>query len=105
MERNYKVITLCGSARFKDLFAKIAMELTLEGHLVFSLSDFFNEGSFREDYKLSEIVEILGKMHLRKIDLSDEIFVINKDRYIGVSTQREIAYAISHGKVVRYLES
>ena len=46
---------------------------------------------------------MLDDMHLRKIDLADEIFVINVDGYIGESTRREIAYAKQTGKPVRYL--
>jgi hypothetical protein len=43
-------------------------------------------------------------MHLRKIDLADEVFVVNVGGYIGTSTRREIEYAGKTGKVVRYLE-
>lgn len=46
----------------------------------------------------------LDDMHLRKIDLADEIFVINVGGYIGESTSREIEYAQATGKTVRYLE-
>lgn len=48
--------------------------------------------------------EMLDKMHLQKIDMADEIFVINIGGYIGESTRREIAYAESKGKIVKYLE-
>ena len=48
--------------------------------------------------------EMLDDMHLRKIDLADEIFVINFGGYIGESTRSEIAYAEKTGKKVRYLE-
>jgi hypothetical protein len=47
---------------------------------------------------------MLDELHLRKIDISDEILVINKDGYIGESTRREIEYATSTGKPVRYME-
>ena len=43
-------------------------------------------------------------MHRQKIDLSDEIYVINVNGYIGESTKSEIEYAISNGKKVKYLE-
>jgi len=46
----------------------------------------------------------LDTLHLRKIDLADEVFVVNKDGYIGDSTRHEIEYAQSKGKPVRYLE-
>ena len=49
--------------------------------------------------------EMLDDMHLRKIDMADEIFVINVDGYIGESTRREIAYAVKTGKKVNYLEA
>ena len=47
---------------------------------------------------------MLDRMHLAKIDLADEIFVINVDNYIGDSTRNEIEYAKSKGKKVRFLE-
>ena len=46
---------------------------------------------------------MLDEMHKRKIDMADEIFVINVDGYIGSSTRSEIAYANEHGKPVNYL--
>ena len=48
--------------------------------------------------------EMLDDMHLRKIDLADEIFVINVGGYIGESTRSEIAYAEETGKKINYLE-
>ena len=43
-------------------------------------------------------------MHKRKIDMADEIFVINVGGYIGFSTRSEIEYAKATNKVVSYLE-
>jgi hypothetical protein len=43
-------------------------------------------------------------MHLRKIDLADKIFVINRGGYIGASTRREIEFARNSGKLIKYLE-
>ena len=48
--------------------------------------------------------EMLDDMHKRKIDLADEIFVINVGGYIGESTKSEIEYAKSMGKKINYLE-
>ena len=53
---------------------------------------------------LSKTKEMLDDMHKRKIDMADEIFVINVGGYIGDSTRSEIGYAIEHGKKIRYLE-
>ena len=54
-------------------------------------------------YRASSTKEMLDDMHKRKIDMADSIYVINVDGYIGESTKSEIAYAIKHGKEVRYL--
>lgn len=98
--KKYNVITLCGSARFKDAFQKAQIDLTLEGNIVISL------GVFNEDLNnIDETkIEMLGDMHMRKIDMCNEIFVINVGWYIGSSTKSEIEYAKSIGKPVRYLE-
>lgn len=47
---------------------------------------------------------MLDDMHKRKIDMADEVFVINVGGYIGSSTQSEIEYASATGKTVNYLE-
>ena len=98
MVGNYKVITLCGSTRFKEEFMKIRKELTLQGHIVISVGCFGHSG----DYFTDEQKIMLDDMHKRKIDIADEIFVIDVDGYIGSSTKSEIDYAKEHGKKVRY---
>jgi hypothetical protein len=102
MISNYKVITLCGSTKFKDEFIKTQKELTLQGYIVISVGLFGHSGDnevWTENTKI-----MLDDMHKRKIDMADEIFVINKGGYIGSSTRSEIEYAIANGKVVSYLE-
>lgn len=96
----YKVITLCGSSRFKEEFERINKELTLAGNIVISLGVWGHSGdSFTDDQKV-----MLDDIHKRKIDMADEVFVINKGKYIGASTRSEIEYAILHDKPVRYME-
>ena len=97
---NYKVITLCGSSRFKEDFERINKELTLAGNLVISLGVWGHAGdTFTEEQKV-----MLDDIHKRKIDMADAIYVINKDGYIGSSTRSEIKYAIAHGKQVILME-
>ena len=103
MIKNYKIITLCGSTRFKEDFFEAQKKLTLDGHIVISVGLFGHTGD--DEVWRPGVKEMLDDMHLRKIDLADEIFVINKGGYIGESTRREIAYATSTGKRVRYLEA
>lgn len=102
MESNYKVITLCGSTRFKDEFMEAQKRLTLDGNIVISVGLFGHAGD--EEVWKPGVKEMLDDMHLRKIDMADEIFVINPGGYIGESTKREIAYAKAHGKRVSYLQ-
>jgi len=102
MQGKYKVITLCGSTRFKDEFLEVQKRLTLEGNIVISVGLFGHSG---DDEVWSEgVKEMLDDMHKRKIDMADEIFVINKNGYIGTSTRSEIEYAKKTGKQVEYLE-
>lgn len=102
MVGNYKVITLCGSTRFKDAFVEAQKRLTLQGHIVITVGLFGHSGDsevWTEGTKL-----MLDDMHKRKIDMADEIYVINVDNYIGSSTRSEIEYARKTGKRVNYLE-
>ena len=100
--KEYNVITLCGSIKFKEEFLQAQKELTLQGNIVISVGLFGHSGDnevWQEGTK-----EMLDDMHKRKIDMANEIFVINKDGYVGESTKSEIAYAKSVGKNIRYLE-
>jgi hypothetical protein len=102
MIAKYKIITLCGSTRFKDEFIAEQKRLTLEGNIVISVGLFGHSGDEEVWTKSTKIM--LDDMHKRKIDLADEIFVINPGGYIGASTRSEIEYASQTGKVIRYLE-
>ena len=110
MVGNYKVITLCGSTRFKDEFMKAQKDLTLKGNIVISVGLFGHSGDSEvwenmDEGTLTKTKEMLDDMHKRKIDMADEIFVINKDGYIGSSTKSEIEYAIKTNKKVNYMEA
>ena len=102
MVGKYKVITLCGSTKFKDEYLKAQKELTLKGNIVISVGLFGHSGD--DEVWAEGTKEMLDDMHKRKIDMADEIFVINVGGYIGESTKREIEYAIRNGKKVSYLE-
>lgn len=100
-----KIVCLCGSTRFMDAFYEATCQETLKGHIVLSVgvskADFERlQINGREDVKVA-----LDELHLRKIDLADEVLVLNVGGYVGISTQREIAYARSRGTPVRFLES
>jgi hypothetical protein len=94
-----EVITLCGSTKFKEQFMEINKKLTLDGCIVLSV------GTFGHADKIPLTIEQKNKLdalHLRKIDMSDSIFVIDVDGYIGESTRREIEYSKKNNKKIIY---
>ena len=107
---NYKIVTLCGSTKFKKEFLEVQKKLTLLGYIVISVGLFGHSGDNEvwenmDEGTLTKTKSMLDDMHKRKIDLSDMIYVINVGGYIGESTRSEIEYAKSTGKEVHYLES
>jgi len=100
-----KIICLCGSTRFVDTFNEWRKTLTLQGHIILSI-ELVVPQSEREDpqHHNFQVKQMLDELHLRKIDLADEVFILNVGGYIGESTSNEIAYAQKIGKPVKYLE-
>ena len=108
MVGNYKIKKLCGSTRFKDEFMKAQKEL--KGYIVISVGLFGHSGDSEvwenmDEGTLTKTKEMLDDMHKRKIDMADEIYVINVGGYVGDSTKSEINYAKQTGKKVNYLEN
>lgn len=98
----YNVVTLCGSTKFMTEFLHVQKKLTLQGNIVISVGLFGHSGD--NEVWSEGTKEMLDDMHKRKIDMANEIFVINKNGYIGSSTKSEIEYAKSAGKGIQYLE-
>ena len=96
------IITLCGSTRFKDEFLAVQRDLTLQGHIVLSVGLFAHADS--EDLTVEDKIR-LDNLHKEKINMSDAIFVINKDGYIGESTYSEIDWANRMKKQIFFLET
>jgi len=96
--RKGMTITICGSSRFKDEFIEVNASLSRAGAIVYSIAVFKEEETLTAQEK-----EILDEVHFRKIDKSEEILVIDRDGYSGVSTNNEIAYAQSQNIPVRFL--
>jgi len=94
-----KVIALCGSLRFRDMFESVQKRLTLEGCIVLCpLLPAPDAPPLSE-----EQIALLRKLHLRRIDMADEVLVINADGYIGEQTQYEMQYARENGKPLKLL--
>ncbi len=100
MDERPWVVCLCGSTKFKDAFIRENARLSLQGNIVLSVGLFAHSGDAITD----EQKVLLDELHLRKIDMADEVRVINVGKYRGSSTIRETLYAYETGKVVSYLE-
>lgn len=96
-----KVITMCGSLKYMNKIMEHSEKLQLEGNCVLSIIYPTHED---KDHYTDEQVDLLDILHKQKIDMSDAIFVVNVNGYIGNSTRSEIEYAVQTGKEVIYLE-
>ena len=105
-----KVICLCGSTRFTSEMLFIQWRLSKQGNVVLgwnALPDWYYIGEDKThiaDQEGEEVKRVIDETHLRKIDLSDEVLVLNIDGYVGESTTNEILYALKMGKLVKFLE-
>lgn len=103
-----KIVCLCGSTRFWKEFQRASLRETLDGKIVLSIgaasgTDDEHFGNLpREEY--DRVKTMLDELHKCKIDLADEVLILNVGGYIGESTRSELEYAKDHGKAIRYLE-
>ncbi len=101
------IVCLCGSTRFGKAFADANLRETLAGRIVLTIGCNMRDDDLFAALDPEELRRIkldLDELHKRKIDLADEILVLNVDGYVGSSTHSEIDYAVAHGKPVRWLE-
>jgi hypothetical protein len=103
------IVCLCGSTRFSEAFQEASLNETLAGKIVLSIGcNMRSDQDIFGHLPADELIRIkagLDELHLRKIDLADEVLILNVGGYIGESTSRELAYARAHGKPVRFLEN
>lgn len=98
-----KVVCLCGSTKFKSTFIQANFLETMRGNIVLSVGWF---GLADKDIYTPSMEEkiALDELHLRKIDLADEVLILNLGGYIGKSTESELIYAYMAKKKIRFLE-
>lgn len=99
MNDELPVITLCGSMRFSQELERLAAELALAGHVVLAPTALDPATELDAEQRAR-----LGRIHLQKIAMSDEVLIVNVGGYVGESTRREIEHARSRGLAVRFLE-
>ena len=93
-----KVVTICGSMKFKDKMMEVARDLEIKNKYVVIQCVYSND-KFNEEEQV-----LLADLHYKKIDISDAIYVVNVDGYIGTSTKKEIEYAKLLNKEIFSLE-
>jgi hypothetical protein len=90
------IACLCGSTRFMSAFFDVGWALTLEGKIVLSVGVCKHAEDHGGEALGPEVAEALDELHKRKIDLADEVWILNVGGYIGDSTRSELAYAKAH---------
>jgi hypothetical protein len=107
-EKRPTVVCLCGSTRFLAEFDAASLTETLAGRIVLSLGSHRTPDAEAVAHltaaEQTELFDRLAVLHRHKIDLADEVLVINVGGYLGQSTRAEIAYAQQQDKRVRYLQ-
>ena len=104
---NPEIITLCGSTRFYKEFQHANYILTMQGYIVLSVGFYYYSSKEAHGKKWNCTPKqkiMLDELHFRKIDISNKIFVLNVNGYIGESTRNEINYAKKKGIKIIYLE-
>lgn len=102
-----KIVCLCGSTRFVDVMAVKAWEFEKQGVIALCphlLPQWYEGVKEHHQAEAEGVAHVLDELHLRKIDMADEVFVVNVNGYVGQRTSIEISYAEEHGKPVRFLE-
>lgn len=93
-----KVVTICGSMKFKDKMMEVTRDLEIKNKYVVIQCVYSND-RFNEEEQV-----LLANLHYKKIDISDVIYVVNVDGYIGTSIKKEIEYAKSLNKKIIYMK-
>ena len=99
-----KIVCLCGSTRFMQEFFEVGWQFTLKDYIVLSVGVCKHAEHHGAEALGQEVADRLDELHLRKIDLADEVFILNVGGYIGESTRKEIKYAQKMDKPINYLE-
>lgn len=97
-----RIVCLCGSTQFLEAFQQANVQETFAGRIVLTIGCDTKSDAMRD--LSSDVKEMLDELHKCKIDLADEVLILNVGGYVGASTQGEIAYAYEHDKHVRWWE-
>ena len=101
------VVCLCGSTRFKEAFEEANYRETMAGRIVLSVGFYIHASGNKHGESIGCTPEqkiALDILHKQKIDLADEVLILNVGDYIGESTKSELCYAREKSKLIRWLE-
>lgn len=100
-----KIVCICGSTRFVKHHNEWRKHLSTMGCIVVGI-ELVVPQTHQQDPQHSDyfLKGLLDELHLRKIDLADEVLFLNVGGYMGESTRKELAYARSQNKVIKFLE-
>ena len=103
-----RIVCICGSVRFKSDFGRAARYESEKGRIVLSVGSFIHYDDLisasadeRQRRRFARKKSALDRLHMKKIEMADEILVIDRDRYIGDQTRKEILYAMKLRKKIR----
>ena len=99
-----KIVVLCSSTRFTEQMLIKQWEYARAGVIAIGWCAFPDQGGHETRGKQQEVKKIRDELHLRQIDMADEVFILNVGGYIDQSTQDEINYAYAQHKPVIYQE-
>jgi hypothetical protein len=102
-----KIVCFCGSTRFANTFMIERWKLEKQGIITLGINILPNGYFTDTDHHGAEqegVKDILDDLHKRKIDISDEVVILNVGGYIGDSTKSELDYTVKIGKPVVYFE-
>jgi hypothetical protein len=99
--KNRRIVCLCGSTRFKEVYEKANREESAKGRIVLTVAMYGHLEGLNMD---SHEKRTFDEVHYDKILLADEILVLNVNKYIGLSTYAEIQFAVKNNRRVRFLE-
>jgi hypothetical protein len=102
MTPNGLTITLCGSTKYPWAWEEMNARLTMEGFIVLSVGCLGHALGLNHDAS-SPMKAALDELHLLKITMSQFVYMLDVDGYIGPSAQKELAHAKLLGKPIRYL--
>lgn len=101
-----EIVCLCGSTRFFETFQEASLQETVAGRIVLSIGCNLREDRqiWADEKEREEIKKRLDELHFRKIELANDVLVLNVGGYVGESTTNEIKHAIALGRPIRFWE-